>query len=1569
MARRVNTPFLIILAVLVVGLGLGAFLFKKFLIRESPEKYVALGSAAMADKKYEDAVKSYARAVSLDPKNPSLWVAYGDALNQLSPQDVEYMSRAQKAWASALAVDATNKPALDRMMQFWSDYANLDPSPYAFKQLGETAGRLHEADPKNAAAEIAIHTSKIRPWLAGVEQDEKEMSAEIDKLIELMQKHPDNADLPMFASQAKLRMAERRRQQDRPEEAKKSTDEANDIMARGLKTVQSASMYFSAAQVAQAQEMNALRGTDAEGIKNWREKKREYYAKAREMVTPEDQLYVHIHTAAARANADRAEAEKILRDLIKVRPDDQQVRLALAEQLASARLPDTEQPDEAKRAEAIEILDRPFAPTGLIGAKAYMIRELQIRTLVAATNLRLEAFARTKDENERKELLDKISKGLDVIAARDGDGPRVLRLRGKLQILQGETVKAIQTLERARGLAERSGGTEGEVIARLEVIDMLARAYIKTGQSGRARELLTQLVNSVPGYDPARMLLAQVLVKDGDIENAQPHVSYLAQKTPNDPDVIKLQIQVLGPKDTQKKNDASVRDQIKATFGKLPEENKQEILDKVGAALYIDQPEEGIRLLNKAQTKFAGDADVAKTAVRLYRNTGDVAAAKAFVEASLAVNPKDEKLLLLQKQVADLTPEGLARVSIEEIDKNPDVEPHVRELVKYNAYRRLGDSDKALEHLMAAKKLKPDDGDVNALLFNHYLTQKQWDKAEVLMETLARSNQDQTGGLLFRYRLAMARQDYQRALDYANALVQRMGEFGQSWLARGQVLQAKGELEEALKNYLAALERQSDSVDAYKGAIDCYYLLNRPAEASRKIKDARRALPTNVSFQEVEIQHELTYGDPEKAVPAREEAVKKDASKPANVMALGQAYLAAARSKVGRNDPDQIKKAEEYFRKAKATFRDGITKWPDEIAFYAYYAETGARSGEPGESEALLKQLAARDAWKDRTEPKTLLAEFYGVSNRAGEAEASLRAVLEKDPSSVDTRIKLANLLVNQQKVDEALKVLEAGTANPALARRRVEILVSSGRHADAEKALDEILEKTPSSLEMLQLAAGVNISRQKFDLADQRLKRAIEIDGDNPTTHYYLGLLYMNQPKPDIDKAMGHLERGKDSPVVGTDSRFAMADCLRRKSDPDGAIRQLEAALKAQPMNKRVRLVLIDSYVQLQPPRWVDAERVMREAKELPGYKPDSDILQREAAMYADRGDFKTSVDRVNEALTASPNDLRLTQLGLGLLNRARRYPEVVQKADALVAKDPSLWWAYQARAVARRYQDRKEDATKDFESALAAANTLHDDNAMTEIVKTMGDVMGPDEAIRRIAPRAEKDDKWKVMIARLYEAKGDRESATKNLEEVLARADQLQPADREGAYRFGGTLYLMANKPEESHKCYVKLLDMAPDDMTALNNMACLLAEVMVPPRPQEGLKYSQHAYDLMMRGNRKDALVLDTHGWLLTLSGRVDEGIEILRAANDLRQMPDIHYHLGEAYLRKQFAEQAQRELELALELFKRFRQEKQPVDSSLEPKIEGALARAGVMMRQQKGGAAPTAGAAPAPAVAP
>src|SRR5439155_10554054 len=113
----------------------------------------------------------------------------------------------------------------------------------------------------------------------------------------LIQKYPANPDLPMFASQAKLRLAERARQRDQTRDADNFTKEAVKIIEDALKRTKesddnAAAMYFSAARVAQAQESLALSINDLDVALKHRTRKKELFAKSRSLAKPDDVLYL-----------------------------------------------------------------------------------------------------------------------------------------------------------------------------------------------------------------------------------------------------------------------------------------------------------------------------------------------------------------------------------------------------------------------------------------------------------------------------------------------------------------------------------------------------------------------------------------------------------------------------------------------------------------------------------------------------------------------------------------------------------------------------------------------------------------------------------------------------------------------------------------------------------------------------------------------------------------------------------------------------------------------------------------------------------------------------------------------------------------------------------------------------------------------------------------------------------------------------------------------------------------------------------------------------------------------------
>jgi hypothetical protein len=85
-----------------------------------------------------------------------------------------------------------------------------------------------------------------------------------------------------------------------------------------------------------------------------------------------------------------------------------------------------------------------------------------------------------------------------------------------------------------------------------------------------------------------------------------------------------------------------------------------------------------------------------------------------------------------------------------------------------------------------------------------------------------------------------------------------------------------------------------------------------------------------------------------------------------------------------------------------------------------------------------------------------------------------------------------------------------------------------------------------------------------------------------------------------------------------------------------------------------------------------------------------------------------------------------------------------------------------------------------------------------------------------------------------------------------------------------------------------------------------------------------------------------VLDTLGWVSVLSGgqNLDLGIDHLKNSINAGEIPEAHYHLGEAYMKKNFPDGAKRSFQRASELLA---EKKGPVDEGLKQKIEGALMR--------------------------
>jgi hypothetical protein len=122
-------------------------------------------------------------------------------------------------------------------------------------------------------------------------------------------------------------------------------------------------------------------------------------------------------------------------------------------------------------------------------------------------------------------------------------------------------------------------------------------------------------------------------------------------------------------------------------------------------------------------------------------------------------------------------------------------------------------------------------------------------------------------------------------------------------------------------------------------------------------------------------------------------------------------------------------------------------------------------------------------------------------------------------------------------------------------------------------------------------------------------------------------------------------------------------------------------------------------------------------------------------------------------------------------------------------------------------------------------------------------------------------------------------------------------------------------------------------------------------------KAMEYAQRAYDAMVKRNIVEPNVLDTLGWVNVLAGgqqNVDRGIEHLTNSIKAGEMAEAHYHLGEAYMKKNFPDGAKRSYTRAKELI----EEKQgPVAEGLRQNLEKALLRVEKALLEPRAGGNP------------
>lgn len=1542
MARRLNKQFvipgIIVAVVLIVGLGLAAKW--KLDWSKNPLPSIQEGDQAMKDGRYQDAIDAYAKAIRLKDTDPMVWVKLGDAHNMLSADDINNLYKARGVWENAIQQDPRLMDAHQRLLKFWMDWgsaaAGASRTTYLDRAADAARGILRVA-PDDKLARRVIQEAVVESWLSGAAVDQQKIEDAITELRKLQTEDPTDPEIPFAIARAQAQQGfDAMRRNDR-QQATILLDEAVKTMDDAIAAnPQSGAMLIRKAQLLSGIGPRVEQDKDESALKQKIGKLNEDIAalaeKARELIQPTDTEFVQtwVFSALMQQRIGKLDrAEEILSELVKNRPEEIVPRIQLADLLRT---------DNARWQDALNLVTSlpPSATQAKGGVQGQVARGAETRALLMAADIRLDLFIQARGQNDSKTadaLFKQIEEDLTKIAAKDPDNPNLLRVRGKKELFNNELVACVQTLRRALTIA-----TDPNDKTKYEIMYLLARAFQVTQQTGEAEKLYREMIDRVD-YVPARIELARLLLFKRSLDEAAGHIATLKQQQPKNPEVLRLELALA---EMQNKSDnvaASKR------LADLPEGTDREKTDKARIALAVNQPDEALRLMQPVYDANRDKPEYAIAVAAALNQKKEIDKAIDVLSEFSKRHPDNLQVRGMLNNIAPESPEErqkrTAELALEGIRRIED--PVRRTTLLFEFHRRRGEIVEAEKVLNDADASIKSDPKVLDCMYQLAFAKGEFDKAESYIEALAKADQDNAGGLIYRTRILMARAEtdpnpekraeyWNQATATAVKLTQERGDFSAAWQMLAQVYQAQRRHDEAINAFNQSKDRQAQNMDAYEGLVRSYLALGRSTDAKRVIDQAKSLFPNAPQFVEYGINWEQQYGDPSKIISIREEMLKNDPENPLNWGNLGAAYAASAQSKTG----DEQRK---LLEKARQTFADGIAKFPAEISLISTHADLCLVLGR---YEDGLKPWMAAFAMEQYKDSPAVLIRVGDYMRRGGKYDAGVKFLTDylarKDEPMA--RLQLAEFYNMQGKLDLALEELNKLGNMPRAIKRRTELLINNSRLAEAEAAINAALQQQPDNADYLNRLAFVYLMSQRNDAANEALKKVLAKNPRDPEALFYSSLYEINA-KGDLDRAITNLQMVRDMVPDNIDARKLLVDAYLRRNRLESGIEEMENILRIEPEDKFTRIKLIETYLASTPPRTVDAERLCREAAGISSLAADADMKHAYARTLLIKGDIQGSVGMITEARKIDPDNLPLMDTYFRIMMGSKQYQTVVTEATKLIEKYPDRPWLYGTRAAGLAKLKQTDKALADFEKGYNIATEKDDDYGANNIITGMMLEISPEQALSFLKPRVQGNPSRMFLLAQVNIRAGKLDDAIKAAEDALAGRDKLRPNQVPQVMDFLGTAYLQQSPPNVTRAAatYDELLKIQPGNFRALNNMAYLKMMPQSGAAPVDALAYSQRAFDEMMKANLYEAEIADTHGWVLIEAGRVDQGIVVLREAVGRRPtLVEGWYHLALGHYKKGELRDADDALRRAEELMDSNRRKGLTLDPVIESKIK-------------------------------
>lgn len=792
--------------------------------------------------------------------------------------------------------------------------------------------------------------------------------------------------------------------------------------------------------------------------------------------------------------------------------------------------------------------------------------------------------------------------------------------------------------------------------------------------------------------------------------------------------------------------------------------------------------------------------------------------------------------------------------------------------------------DKLLEEIPS----KPDGqpAEVAALLAlraEAQLGRRHLDDAALSYEAARRLDPTSVEALRGLALVALARQQPDTAMALANEAIEKSPARHEPWLLKADLLNADGKNDEAIRAYQEALKRKPDDLVSHLSLATLYVRTRQFDAAQREIDATHKIEPGALQLRLVRGQ---LYFAQQNFTAARDQLQQVLKFAPN----LGQAVLLMGATQYALGAFEQ---AETHL----ATFLDAV---PGSVYARTLLASVYLKTRRPDRALDTLRPLLTAEP--PNPAALALAGEAHMQRREPARAAEYLEKAAKVAPQAAGVRTELALSRLAAGDIDRGMVELEAAAGlagSPA--QTDLALITAYLARREFDKALGAIAvleKKDPKNPLVHNLRGGAHLGKNDVPAARRAFEQALALDAAYYPAAVNLAQLDLRDKNPKAARARfeGVLAADKTS----VPAMMGLATLERAAGNERAMLDWINRAAAADPKALAPRGALVHYHLGKNAP--AQALAVAREAQTANPAAPEAMELLGIAQLAAgEKDNAVVTFTKLAEMAPRAPGvqvRLAAAQATKGNLADARR-----AYARALEL-DPDLADAH----VGLIQLDLKEQLGAD---ALRRARQLQARQPRSPLGHILeGDILASQKDYAGAAAaylRAFDLDKTTPTLIKLH---ASLHAAGQGADAETRAAQWLKARPQDYALRgYLADHYLKAGQNQAAISQYQAIVQTAPDNVLALNNLAWLYQQEKDP----RALATAERAYKL----SPEAPSIADTLGWIQVQQGDAKRGLALLQQAYaKTPQHPGIHYHLAAALAKTGERARARTELDRLL-----------------------------------------------------